>query len=321
MNVVAAVDIGTNSVRLLVGRVGGGPGTPFLETLLRKMTITRLGEGVEGNGSLSDEAMERTLEVLCSYREEALALGAERILAAATSAVREASNAEVFLSRAHEALRTHPCVIDGGEEARLSFLGATYDLEQVPPGGRVLVFDIGGGSTEVVTGGRGNSPDWWRSLPLGCVRMSERYLEGDPPSPGELAAMEKGVGEVLEKGLEGLDAGGCLEAVGLAGTVTTLSGLNQGLREYDPERIHLSRLSLEDCEGLYRRLSRMKLAERRGLMVMDPERARVIVGGAAVLVVLMRFLGLQEILVSEKDILDGLALAAAGLVSYLEADD
>ncbi|MEJ5187226.1 MAG: Ppx/GppA phosphatase family protein [Candidatus Geothermincolales bacterium] len=321
MAVVAAVDIGTNSVRLLVGRANGSAADPTLKTISRKMVITRLGEGVDESGSLSEEAMARTVNVLSSFRDEALALGAERILPVATSAVREADNSRAFLAMAREALGVWPQVIDGGEEARLSFLGATYDLATVARGGRVLVFDIGGGSTEVVTGKKGYGPDWWRSLPLGCVRMSERYLRSDPPERGELDAAERGIQEILEVYLEGLDLDGCSEAVGLAGTVTTLSGLRQGLMEYDPARIHLSRLSLGDVEEIYLRLSRMTLSERKEYMELDPGRAGVIVGGAAVLVVLMRHLGLGEILVSEKDILDGIAITAAGLGPPISSRD
>lgn len=317
MITVAAVDIGTNSVRLLVGQAGGTPKSPVLQTLLRKMTITRLGEGLEERGSLSETAMERTAAVLDSYRREAQDLGAERILPVATSAVREAANGPVFIEKARKALGVSPRVIDGGVEAWLSFLGATYDLDLVPRGEEIMVFDIGGGSTELVKGRLGGKPEWWKSLALGCVRVSERYLTHDPPKPGELETMERGVEEVLMEDLQVLKPLSSSAVVGLAGTVTTLSGLRQGLRSYDPARIHRSRLSLEDCEALYRELSRMDLEERREFMVIDPARAEVIVGGAAVLVVLLRFLGLKEIWVSEKDILDGTALVAAGLVPGL----
>ncbi len=313
MKTVAALDIGTNSVRLLVGRVGGDSESPKLQTLLRRMTITRLGEGLQERGSLSKTAMERTLKVIADYRREAQRWGAEKILPVATSATREADNGQLFVEMVREVLGVNPCVIDGRVEAWLSFWGATYDLDKVPRGREVMVFDLGGGSTELVRGKRGGWPEWWMSLPLGCVRVSEKYKVSDPPKPEELEAMERGVDEVLRNVLGGFSLGSRSWAVGLAGTVTTLSGLRQNLRRYDAQRIHHSWLSLRDCEALYRRLSSMGLEERRSFMEIDPARAEVIVGGAAVLVVLMRVLGLKSILVSEKDILDGTALAAAGV--------
>ncbi len=307
----AGVDIGTNSARLLVAEVAGSLERPTLKTLHRRMAITRLGQGVDGSGALREEAMERTLAVLREYRELMDREGVSARRVAATSAARDAANASRFLAAAAEVLETVPRVLSGREEAALSFLGATYDLGDLRPPDRTLtVFDIGGGSTEVVVG-RDGEILLDRSVDVGCVRMSERFLRSDPPLSEELAAMEAyldGVMGPVAAEIAPLEPG---LVVGLAGTVTTLSGLNMGLRRYHGERIHHSRLGRDEVADIYGRLASLSLRERRDLMRLEPGRADVILGGAAVLVSLMRAAGWEEVLVSEKDILDGLALTAA----------
>ena len=307
----AAVDIGTNSVRLLVAEVRGSRESPALKTLQRRMAITRLGEGVDESGELSEEAVERTLEALRRYRELADRESVTVRVAAATSAARDALNAGPFLSAAAGILGTVPAVLGGREEAALSFLGATYDLGPLRPADSpVLVFDIGGGSTEIIAG-RDGEILLDRSIDVGCVRMSERFLRSDPPARAELEAMDgylEGVMFPMAKELERLGAG---LVVGLAGTVTTLAGLSMGLEEYDGEAIHHSRLGRGEVEEIFARLVSLTLAERKSLMRLEPGRADVIVGGTAVLRALVRAAGCEEVLVSEMDILDGLALAAA----------
>ncbi|WP_287154268.1 Ppx/GppA phosphatase family protein [Candidatus Solincola tengchongensis] len=308
----AAVDIGTNSVRLLVAEVEGGEGGPLLRTLHRRMVITRLGRGVDREGRLDPEAEERTLRVLREYRELLGAEGVRAVEAAATSAARDASNAAHFLERAEEVLGVRPRVISGEEEAVLSYLGATYDLGKPPESfGLILVVDIGGGSTEFILG-RGKRVLEARSIDVGCVRMAERFLSSDPPLPAELQRMDEYLRAELSVLVEGMGHPRPGLAVGLAGTVTTLAGIRLGLSEYDGEAIHHTWLTRSQVEEEYQRLASLPLEGRKRYMRLEQDRADVIVGGCAVLNAVTTCFGLERILVSEKDILDGLVLRAAG---------
>jgi exopolyphosphatase/guanosine-5'-triphosphate,3'-diphosphate pyrophosphatase len=307
----AGVDIGTNSVRLLVAEVEGGDRGPRLDTLQRLMAIIRLGEGVDERGVLGDDAMRRTAEVLREYRETMREERAEAWEVAATSAAREAANAGVFMQLVHEIMGVKPRVISGREEAGLSFAGATYDLGMLrPEEGSVVVLDIGGGSTEIIVGDNGEILEG-RSVDVGCVRMSERFLASDPPLASELEEMEGYIRSLVYpfKAMTALWSPRLM--VGLAGTITTLSGLKQGLDRYDGEAIHHSWLTLEDVMELYERLYSLPLDERRRYMRLEPGRADIIVGGTGVLKVILQELEWDRFLVSEKDILDGLAIAAA----------
>ncbi len=308
---VAGVDIGTNSVRLLVAEVSGAAASPEIRTMHRIMKITRLGQGVDETGSLDAMAMQRTAEVLRDYRE---LMRGEDVMAcevAATSAARDASNAGEFLGLVERIMGTRPRVLSGREEAQLSFLGSTYDLgELCPRRDTVLVVDIGGGSTEIILGRDGAIVEEL-SLDVGCVRMSERFLVGDPPRAQEVREMEEYIGSVLCPHVMRIDGFSPRLMVGLAGTVTTISGIRQGLEEYDGDAIHHSWLSREEITEIYRFLQALPLAERKEFMRLEPGRADVIVGGTAVLVVFLRELGWERLLVSEKDILDGLAITAA----------
>ena len=307
----AGIDIGTNSVRLLVAEVTGAAKGPVLRTLHRLMTITRLGEGVDERGYLSADAVERTMMTLRRYRDVMRAEDTEAWEVAATSAARDAADAMEFMERVEDITGTEPRVLTGEEEADLSFLGATYDLGELRPRDEaVMVVDIGGGSTEIVVG-RDTQIVEAVSLDLGCVRMSERFLASDPPQVEELKKMEEYVRLMLAPQVDRISRWTPGLMVGLAGTVTTLSGLKQGLKRYEGEAIHHSWLTLPDVEALYQRLYSLPLAERRDLMSLEPGRADVIVGGTGVLLVFLRAMGLKEFLVSEKDILDGLAIAAA----------
>jgi exopolyphosphatase/guanosine-5'-triphosphate,3'-diphosphate pyrophosphatase len=293
MAAVAAVDIGTNSVRLLVTDARG-------VELERPMRITRLGQGVDVSGELAPDAIARTVAVLAEYRLLCERHGVARIRATATSAARDARNSAHFFDQAERALGTRPELLSGADEARLSFQGATADV--APELGPFLIMDIGGGSTELVVGR--HEPAALASLQLGCVRMSERHLKSDPPSAAELAACQADVERVL--GSTQIDARGAQTVVGLAGTVTALSAMQLGLERYDASRTHHSKLTLAQVESAFQALSRASLAERRELLV-EPQRADVIVGGAAVLLGCLRHFGIRELLVSEHDILDGLA--------------
>ena len=307
----AGVDIGTNSVRLLIADVAMADEGPTLRTLHRLMTITRLGQGVDERGYLSDDAAERTAATLRGYRDLMRGEGVEAWDIAATSAARDAVNSGEFMRSVAEIMGTQPRVLSGEKEAHLSFLGATYDLGPLLPHGEpILVIDIGGGSTEIIVGRDGEMLQDL-SLDVGCVRMSERFLASDPPRAEELREMEGYVRSILAPHVGLISRWSPQLMVGLAGTVTTLSGLKQGLERYDGEAIHHSWLTLQDVQGLYTRLCSLSLAERRDLMRLEPGRSDVIVGGVGVLAVLLHELGWERFLVSEKDILDGLAINAA----------
>ncbi|MCC7078805.1 MAG: exopolyphosphatase [Acidimicrobiia bacterium] len=291
---VAAVDIGTNSVRLLVVSDTG-------HEIERHMRITRLGRGVDASGCLDGDAIERTLSVLRDYAERISVHGVTRLRAAATSAARDARNADDFVLPASEILHVKPEVVSGLDEAALAFAGATGDID--PAGAPFLVADIGGGSTELVLGG--TEPAVAVSVDMGCVRVSERHLRSDPPAPAELEAAGAMVDELLDEVASGLPGASARTFVGLAGTVTSLAAMDAGLRTYDPAVTHHRVLSRDTVADLLGRLTSVPTALRRGLLV-EPERADVIVGGAVVLRGLMAHFGFSSVLVSEHDILDGL---------------
>jgi exopolyphosphatase / guanosine-5'-triphosphate,3'-diphosphate pyrophosphatase len=300
---VAAIDIGTNSVRLLVADVEGtSPRDAKIVPLDRRMRITRLGQGVDGSRALAPEAIERTVAVLREYRDALAEHGFTQVRATATSAARDASNRDEFFTAAHDALGVTPELLSGEEEAALSFLGATADLDAPAP---YLVVDIGGGSTEFVLGT--DAPVGLVSLDMGCVRITEQFIHSDPPAPEELsnavAVVRDLVAEVPRVIPGALDA---VTLVGLAGTVTTVAAVEQGLPEYDPEKIHHFRLTREAAEDVFRTLATESAEQRRHNPGLEAGRVDVIVGGAAVLVGIFRVLGFDDMLVSEADILDGL---------------
>lgn len=292
---VAAVDIGTNSVRLLVLDEEG-------RQLERRMQITRLGQGVDTAGMLHPDAIERTVRVLAEYGTVVRSLGAVRVRAAATSACRDASNKDAFFDAAERTLGARPELLPGEEEARLSFRGATVDLDTKL--GPFLVVDIGGGSTEFILGT--TAPEALVSVDMGCVRLTERHLSTDPPTPGELEACFSDVRHTLLEVRRVIDVARVRLMVGLAGTVTTLAALNAGLTRYDPAKTHHSRLRQAHVESWLSRLAAMPVEARRGVLL-EPARAEVIVGGAAELATILREFRIPELLVSESDILDGLA--------------
>jgi exopolyphosphatase / guanosine-5'-triphosphate,3'-diphosphate pyrophosphatase len=304
---VAAVDCGTNSTRLIVVDPAG-------RVLERAMHITRLGEGVDATHRLSAGAIERTSRVLRDYRRSIDANGAIRTRVVATSAARDAENAEDFMMAAETILGVRPEILSGAEEGRLSFAGATAHLPDSLAGtGPVLVTDIGGGSTELSVGERGGSSSGGRvvatrSIDIGCVRVTERFLHGDPPEPDELAAakaeVEKEVIRARQE-LPPLNADSLL--IGLAGTVSTLSSLVHKIRYYDRNQVHHSVLTGQDVAEWLDILASERSAERLVHDGMTEGREDVIVGGVLVLATVMSVFERARCLVSEDDILDGLA--------------
>jgi exopolyphosphatase/guanosine-5'-triphosphate,3'-diphosphate pyrophosphatase len=292
---VAAVDIGTNSVRLLITNARG-------EELERHMQITRLGQNVDVAGSLHPDAIARTLKVLTEYGALIAQHHVTRIRAAATSAARDADNSSVFFDGAERALGVRPELLSGEEEALLSFRGATTGVD--PNEGPFLVVDIGGGSTEFVLGSR--APEALTSVAMGCVRMTERHLKSDPPTRAELEACSADVRGILAQVKRAVPVAQARRMIGLAGTITSLASLQRGLKHYDPRLTHHSRLTRDQVETLFARLSVSDVAARRAMLA-EPKRAEVIIGGVAVLLGILEEFAIHELMVSETDILDGLA--------------
>jgi exopolyphosphatase/guanosine-5'-triphosphate,3'-diphosphate pyrophosphatase len=302
MTRLGAVDIGTNSTRLLVADVAGSGRTAMLEPVERLMQITRLGQGVDATRALHPDAIARTVAALRDFGEVAEKLGVERMRATATSAARDASNREELFDAAADALGVRPELIAGEEEARLSFLGATADLTEPSP---YLVVDIGGGSTEFVVGVE--EPTAAISIDVGCVRVTEQFLHSDPPAAEELSGAVSVVRDHLadvEREIPSVREAKTM--VGLAGTITTVAAVEQGLAEYDRDAIHHFRLTRAAVEDVFRTLALESVEQRRHNPGLEPGRVDVIVGGTVVLVSILRAFDIDELLVSEADILDGI---------------
>jgi len=300
---VAAVDCGTNSLRLLLADVD--PGRAELTDVARRMEIVRLGQGVDRTGLLAPEALARTMAVLRDYADVIAASGAQAVRMVATSATRDAGNAAEFVRLVKEVLGVAPEVLTGQEEARLSFAGATAELAG-RPGGPYLVADIGGGSTEFVLGA-GHAV----SVDIGCVRMTERHLHGDPPAPAEVAAATADIDAALDTVAAAVPVGQAGTLIGLAGSVTTVAGIALGLPAYDAARIHHARVFAAEVHEATVSLLAKPRAARAAIGVMHPGRVDVIGGGALVLDRIMQRFGFGEVLVSEHDILDGIAWSLA----------
>jgi exopolyphosphatase / guanosine-5'-triphosphate,3'-diphosphate pyrophosphatase len=295
---VAAVDVGTNSVRLLVAE-DGDP----LRKVGRWMRVTRLGAGIDRTGTLDDTALSRTLDCISDYAGRWADLGAKRVRIAATSAVRDAADRDRFFEGVRQRTGVDAEVLTGEEEARTAFRGATALIDGEPP---FLVLDIGGGSTEFIIGD--DDPGMMVSRQLGCVRLHERCLPTDPPSGLELAAAHELVAEHLDAVAEAVPVAQAGTLVAVAGTATTLAALHLGLATYAADRIHGTRMPLESVQALTAKLALLPAAERAALGPMAPGREDVIVAGALILQAVMERFGFAEVLVSESDILDGLAL-------------
>ncbi|MBC9716742.1 Ppx/GppA family phosphatase [Streptomyces sp. TRM66268-LWL] len=315
MTRVAAIDCGTNSIRLLVADIS--PETGELVDLDRRMTIVRLGQGVDRTGMLAPEALERTFAACREYAAVIKELGAEKVRFVATSASRDASNRDDFVRGVLDILGVEPEVISGDEEAQLSFAGAAsaqYERGDAHPL-RTLVFDVGGGSTEFVLGSESIGPatvDAARSVDIGCVRLTERHgLTGGPLTDEQTAAVRADIDKALDLAAETVPLTEADVYIGLAGTVTTLAGIALDLPEYDSTAIHRSVLSYHQVKSVTQRLITATHDERAAIPVMHPGRVDVICAGALIVLAIMERTGARELLVSEHDILDGIALSAA----------
>ena len=305
MGRVGAVDIGTNSTRLLVADVDDGR----VADIERETRVTRLGEGVDERRRLLPVPIARVRNVLSDYRRTTELLGVDRTLAIATSAIRDAENGEAFLGEIEWSYGFATRLLSGHDEALMTYRGVTS--ERAVGEGTVIV-DIGGGSTELIAG----EPDgvrWHDSLDIGSVRLTERFVHSDPPTGDELSACAAAVQALLAERVPDDFRECATAAIGVAGTITSIAALALGLDEYDRERVHGSRLTADELSAQLNRLAAVPVAERRELRPLDPERAPVIVAGAVIAREVLSFFGLAELEISERDILDGAALAAAEL--------
>jgi exopolyphosphatase / guanosine-5'-triphosphate,3'-diphosphate pyrophosphatase len=298
---VAGIDCGTNSIRLLVGDfVSDG-----LRDVHREMRIVRLGQGVDRTGRLAPEALERTKTALADYARTIDELGAQRVRMVATSATRDAANRGDFVSMVRAVLGAEPEVITGAEEAELSFVGAASVLADAI--GPLLVADIGGGSTELVRGGDGPLQSF--SMDVGCVRMTERHLRDDPPTDSQIDATVADLRAAISTARGHVPLDPDVTFIGVAGTVTTVAAIALGLERYDAAAIHGSHISAAQVAKVTDDLLAMTHAERAALPVMHPGRVDVIGAGALVLRTLVEEIGVAEVIASEHDILDGIALS------------
>jgi exopolyphosphatase/guanosine-5'-triphosphate,3'-diphosphate pyrophosphatase len=306
---VAAVDCGTNSLRLLVADVD--PARAELTDVARRMEIVRLGQGVDQTGRLTPEALARTAGVLRDYADVIAGTAASAVRMVATSATRDASNSAEFTHQVKEILGIAPEVLTGSQEALLSFTGATAELAATPGGGPFLVADIGGGSTEFVLGEPGEPAVHAISVDIGCVRMTERHLASNPPSGAELAAATADIDVALDAVADAVPVIQARTLIGLAGSVTTVAGIAMDLPAYDAARIHHARVSAVAAHEVTRNLLAQTRVARASLGVMHPGRVDVIGGGALILDRIMHRFEFREVLVSEHDILDGIAWSLA----------
>ena len=297
------MDCGTNSIRLLVADVSGS----VLTDVHREMRVVRLGQGVDRTGELAPDALDRTRLALVDYARTCRELDVAAVRMVATSATRDARNRAEFVSMVREVLGVAPEVVSGDEEAALSFDGATRGLD--PADGPFLVMDIGGGSTELVLGD--GTRVVGRSVDVGCVRLTERHLADDPPTAAQVAAAEADIDAGLSLIREVVPVARARTVIGLAGSVTTVAAFALDLPAYDATRTHLARLPAEQAVAAARQLLAMSSADRAALPFMHPGRVDVIGAGALVLAVLLERLGSPELLVSEADILDGIAWSVA----------
>ena len=301
---VSAIDIGTNSIRLLVAELNGG-----LKKILKTLETTRIGEGVDKTGCISEEAMDRSLRVLKNFKEISLGHDAEYIFAVGTSALRDAKNKEVFIRRTKEELGLQVEIIDGEREARLGFLGAVAQEENIR--GQMLVLDIGGGSTEFIVGNK-NEIDYSKSVDIGAVRLTERFIKHDPPLAEEVLDIEKYVDSVIEDVLKNILAYDIERIVGIGGTATSLGAVDLGLKVYDSNRVHRHILRYEriaEILNMFLSCDRLNRAQIPGL---HPKRADIIVAGTIILKNIMEKLYKKDVIVSEWDNLEGLIMEKEG---------
>jgi len=297
---VAVIDIGSNSTRLLIAEVEDGR----VREIDRRTRVTRLASGVDLSGGLSSEAIEKVCEVVGEYVAACEELGARAVDAIATSAVRDASNGDAFIAELRERFDLQARVLGGDQEALLTYRGATAEADPPAP---VVVIDIGGGSTELVIGSRAEV-EFHTSIQAGVVRHTERHLATDPPTPIELEQLAKDIRGLMIEALSDRSGLPVESGIAVAGTPTSLAAIDLGLDPYDPERVHGHRLSLPTIQHQLSELASQPLAERRQVIGLHPDRAITIVAGVVILIEAMRVLGLDEITVSERDILHGAAV-------------
>jgi exopolyphosphatase/guanosine-5'-triphosphate,3'-diphosphate pyrophosphatase len=309
---VAVIDIGTNSTRLLIADVDRD--SRRVEEVLRRSQVTRLGEGVDATGSLAAAAIARVMSTLAEYRSAMDAHGCEANLAVLTSAVRDAANGPSFRARVHDEYGLDAHVLSGEQEAQLTFLGAMSGrrVDDDAASSPIVVIDIGGGSTEFIVG-VGSTPGFHVSLPVGVVRMSERHIHSDPPQPAELQSLALDVRATLLEGLPPEERAPVRQGIGVAGTATSAAAIDQELDPYDPARVNGYPLMLGTVERLLARLADMTEEQRREVAGLHPDRAPTIVAGMIVLGEALRAFELEEVEVSEHDILHGGALRLAGV--------
>jgi exopolyphosphatase/guanosine-5'-triphosphate,3'-diphosphate pyrophosphatase len=305
---VAAIDCGTNSIRLLVADVDPQAGT--LVDVDRRMEVVRLGQGVDRTGRIAPEALDRTLAATRAYAAAIESLGATAVRFVATSASRDAENRAEFVDGVRAVLGVEPEVVTGDEEAALSFTGATRELAAAGVPGPYLVLDIGGGSTEFVLGDA-SGVRAARSVDIGCVRLTERHVRNDPMTPGEVAAVRADTDAAIDLAAQTVPLRETHTLVGVAGTVTTVAAMAMDLPHYDPVRIHRSRIPAADVRDVTARLVAATHAERAALPFMHPGRVDVIAVGALVLLSVVDRVGVSDVVVSEHDILDGIAWSVA----------
>jgi exopolyphosphatase / guanosine-5'-triphosphate,3'-diphosphate pyrophosphatase len=300
---IAVVDIGTNSTRMLLSDVDAGR----VEELERRTTVTNMGRGVDHTGQLCSDAIEDVCSAIGDYKACYEEMGADRVMAIATSAVRDAGNGDAFIAELRERFGLDASLLTGEEEAHLTYLGATAHR---PAEASTLVFDIGGGSTELVVG-QGRDVVFHASLQAGTIRQSERHITSDPPDPHQLEDLAADIRNLIDRAIAAQPDDRPTRAIAVAGTPTSLAAIDQALEPYDPGRVHGYHLGMQRIQRMLSRLSSLPLAERLRVPGLHPGRAPTIVTGTVILVQVMRAFGLQEVEVSELDILHGSALSAA----------
>jgi exopolyphosphatase / guanosine-5'-triphosphate,3'-diphosphate pyrophosphatase len=303
---VAVADIGSNSTRLLIADVEDGR---VIRELDRRSTVTRLGAGVDSDGRLSEDGMERVYATLDGYLESIERHEAERRIAVLTSAVRDAANGQQFADSVRERYGLDPHVLTGDEEASLTFLGATSERDP-DDRTRTLVVDIGGGSTELVIGS-GRDTDFHVSTQAGVVRQTERHLHHDPPLPEELDELAEEVREIIGRGVPAGERDAIEHGIAVAGTATQLAAIAEELEPYDPQKVHGYVIESDQAREILNRLAAVPLEQRREIRGLDPARAPTIVAGVVILLQVLDLFGLGAVEVSEHDILRGAALALA----------
>jgi exopolyphosphatase / guanosine-5'-triphosphate,3'-diphosphate pyrophosphatase len=300
---IAVVDIGSNSTRLYIADIEAGR---VVDELERRSVVTRLGSGVDANGSLEEEAMQRVYATLDDFKREIERHGADKAIAVLTSTVRDASNGEDFARQVKDRYGLEPHVLTGDEEARLTFLGATSERDAADHA-PTLVIDVGGGSTELVVGA-GREVGFNVSTQAGVVRQTERYIKHDPPAPAELEQLADDVREIISEAMSPEARGIVERAIAVAGTATSLAAIAQRLDPYDPEKVHGYVVSKKEAQRILRELASIPLQQRREVPGLHPDRAPTIVAGVIILREVMDLFGLDSIEVSEHDILRGAAL-------------